>query len=200
MAAVIRYIDNDGRTKVRDPNRVALVNRKGVAGVLVHQDHIDLSKLGQKDAGLVFFALSTDGLGGGEGEYLWDGQYARKLSQDGVSDVITCTSGDSIIGASLRQLVMGCNHLRLTAASGLTVGTATTKPILPDGYHGQRLTVTNTGATNSITLTDVAGMALSNLKLVGATQVLAAGKSLVLVFDSTLTAGQRWRQVTPLSS
>ena len=199
MPSVVRYIDNDGKVKVRDPNRVALVNRKGAAGVIIRKDDVDVSKLGIGDAGLVVFADAADGLGSGEGQYVWDGTYFRALMPGGAT--IACTAGESIIAASNRQAMVGATTLFLTAAAGLTVGTATTKPILPDGFHGQRVVLVNASSgANSITLTDVAGMAASNLKLIGATVVLAQHRALELVFDANATAGQRWRQTAPMSA
>ena len=86
--------------------------------------------------------------------------------------------------------------LPVTAAAPVTVGTAGTKPILPNGYPGQELTLLNTGS-NTITLTDSGSMAASNLKLQAATIALAAGKSLRLVFSKALGT---WTQVSQLSS
>ncbi len=199
MSSVDKYIGSDGRRYSVDPARVAQVARKGVSGTFIKQVTINIGALGKKDLGLVFFATAADGasLGGGEGYYVWDGQYARKRHGDGMSASVTCTDGAAIL--TNPQLMRGCNFLRVTAAGAVAPGTITDIPILPDGYPGQPLTITNIGA-QTITLTDAGTMALSNLTLVASTQALAAGKSFSFIFDETLEAGARWRQVTKLSS
>jgi hypothetical protein len=90
---------------------------------------------------------------------------------------------------------MGASSLFLTSASALSVGTATTKPILPDGYKGQRLSIFNMNASDAITLSDEASMTASNLQLISNTTLaLAAGRGVSFVFD-----GADWRQIGPVT-
>lgn len=106
---------------------------------------------------------------------------------------VTCTAGAAI--ATAAQVAMGYESFYLSAAGPVTVGTATTTPILPDGaVDGQEIRLINVGA-NSITLTDQDTMAASNLHLTGATVVLAAKQSITLKFVSSLGD---WIQTTTL--
>jgi hypothetical protein len=107
-----------------------------------------------------------------------------RLAAQSAPLAVTCTAGAAI--ATTAQVALGYDSFYLSAAGPVTVGTATTTPILPDGAaDGQEVRLINVGA-NNITLTDQDTMAASNLQLTGATVVLGAKQSVLLKFVSSL--------------
>jgi len=86
----------------------------------------------------------------------------------------------NLLGAATPARTIG-----ISAASGISVGTSTTTPILPDGLDGQRLTLLNVGA-QTITISDQGTMAASNLRLTAATVAIAARQSVNLMFSATI--------------
>lgn len=101
---------------------------------------------------------------------------------------VTCTAGAAILSAAQLNLLGAATPARtigISAASGISVGTATTTPILPDGLDGQRLTLLNVGA-QTITISDQGTMAASNLRLTAATVAIAARQSVNLMFSATI--------------
>lgn len=189
----------------RDPNDRQVLARKAVGStrygdlpIFRRRDDIVIADLAIEDEGMMLhLAKNASGVGGGDGFYYFDGAFFRKFGF-GEGSLVTCTAGAAILTAAQRNLMNGMTLLPITAAGPVTVGTATTAPILPDGFPGQEITIYNAGA-QTITLTDVGGMALSNLKLINATLALATLRGVRFAFYSGATAGQRWRQIGPVT-
>jgi hypothetical protein len=146
-----------------------------------------------KDEGALFYAhRSSPSIVGHDGFYHFDGVNFRKIGY-GEHTTITVEDDESILNhARIRQ----CSVLPLTSAGAVTPGTATTKPLLADGYPGQKLILINVGA-NTITLTTQASMAASNLLLHQVATELAAKQAIELVFTEALGD---WIQTVPITA
>lgn len=147
--------------------------------------------------------LNCDGVntdfGSGSGLYIYDGttksgsvQRGWRRLGDGAR-AVTCTAGAAVV-TTAAGWIRGVKTLMLSAAGSVTVGTATTTPILPDGFDGQSITLLNVGA-NDIILTDQGTMAASNLRLTASTVTLTGLDSIRLTFSSVVGD---WIQTGPL--
>lgn len=121
-------------------------------------------------------------LGAGYGLHYRDASGYRRIGHG--AQAVVCTAGNEIIAAAAGS-IRGVDKLMVTAAGAITVGTASTKPILPDSYDGHTVKIINVGA-NNITLTDQGTMAASNLRLTATTVVLGARDSVELTYSSTV--------------
>lgn len=141
-------------------------------------------KLGALDVeGAMMAANGVDtDYGAGYGLHWHDGVSRRRIGHGARS--VTCTAGNEVVTAA-SGIIRGVDKLMLTAAAAVTVGTAATKPILPDSYDGHTICLINVGA-NNITLTDQGTMAASNLRLTATTVVLGARDSVELTYSSTV--------------
>lgn len=122
----------------------------------------------------------------GWGYHVYDTSHQWRRIGDGAKS-ITCTAGNEVVTSTVTNGVgiRGYKTMMLSSAGAVTVGTATTKPILPDSYDGHEITLINVGA-NNITLTDQGTMAASNLRLTATTVVLTARDSIKLTFSSAV--------------
>jgi hypothetical protein len=177
----------------RDPNDKKL--RLDNIEVFPKRDDVNVHLFDGQDEGAMFNAKKgAQGIGGGDGFYFYDGTHMRKLG-GGEGALVTCVAGESIMTTAQRRLLYGMSVLPITAASDVTVGTATTKPALPDGYPGQELTLVNVSASRTITLSDQDSVAASNLQLLASTIAIAPKQCLRLVFTEALGD---WAQVGPV--
>ena len=111
---------------------------------------------------------------------------------------VTCTAGAAILSAAQVSQITPpfISIVAISAAGAISVGTATTVPILPPGSDGQRLRLVNVGSF-TITLTDQGTMAASNLRLTAATVAVAARQSVELMYSATVGD---WIQISPLAA
>lgn len=199
--ATKKYYIKGGLQYTRDPNvtrkKMATGGALDDAKMYQKRDDLTFGLLSTADEGIMgYFKGGIAGIGGGDGFYYFDGTNFRKLGS-GEGALVTCTAGAAILTSSQQNLLWGMSLLPITAAGAVTVGTATTTPILPDGYPGQHLMILNVGA-NAITLTDAASMANSNIRLIsGTTLALPANRGLDFVFSS---ATGLFHQVGPLDA
>jgi len=185
------YVNSKGQLVAKDPNLWRKNARTGGGPGVGQASALDITQLTESDAGMQF---NADGVnldpGAGKGLYEWDGLFLRRLSAGGVNATpITCTSGAAIFTPGQVAVLKASSIVRLTAAGAVTVGTATTTPILPAGYDSQRITFVNVG-TNAITLTTQGTMAASNIILGAAatTLVLATHQAASFVYDANVGA------------
>lgn len=182
MGSASKYTDLQGVVRHRDINPQGK-NAQGV-DIFRERSDVDTSKFTEADKGALLNAAASLGLSGGAGLYFFDGSSFMKLLGGEMAEA-TVTAGNEVVTAANRQKLLACSLIPMTAASPVSVGTAATKPILPDGYPGQELTLLNTGA-NAITLTDQGTMAASNLRLQAATIVLTQLMAIKLIFSSAI--------------
>jgi hypothetical protein len=192
MSGTMHYIDLNGVKRVRDINYLSK-NVQGVPKLRARSD-LELAQFTEADAGAMFNADESLELGGGAGMYFFDGANFIKLV-GGELDLVTAVGGAALVTQANRALLLAGSLMPLTSAGAVSVGTASSTPILPNGYPGQELTLLNTGASN-ITFTDQSIMANSNLRLLANTIALTPFASLKLVFSGYVGD---WIQVGPLS-
>ena len=129
-------------------------------------------------------------------------EYALAITNWQQPQIAVAVAGAALLtAAQINMLQFGIGdppprNFGFTSAASVTVGTATTVPILPVGMNGQVLQLTNlnTSAYN-ITLTDRGTMANSNLALVATTQVLAPRGTIELMYS---TVAGLWIQTKTL--
>jgi hypothetical protein len=117
------------------------------------------------------------------------------------------------ITAATQPIVCSRVNIQITSDASYTLDPASTDPIIADGSPGQVCRITNTDASDTITLTDADSMTGSNLQLNSATVALAPGKMIELHFlngewrepstfggSSAVTSLCYWAPVTGIDS